>query len=1058
MKNTLYRSSRLLVIVSLLVMQWVASSQNAVCAQSTKNVSVTGVVTGDQSEAMPGVTVVIKGTTKGTSTDAEGRYSLGDVPEQSTLVFSFVGYATEEVLLNGRSVVNVKLVPDLQSLGEVVVIGYGEREKKDLTGAIGSVSAAQISKTPVVSPDQALQGRISGVNVTAANGDPSAKQVIRIRGIGTLGNNDPLIVVDGMPLAEPGINAGVASNLRPPQNPLSLINPADIESIDVLKDASATAIYGMRASNGVILITTKKGKAGRTSINFSAYRGVQQLRKRFDMLDTPGYLTLLNESFTNFNQNLAQQEQVYNPSNPQNILRNNSDWQSPVINDNAAIEDYNLSLTGGSEKYNLFISGGYFRQQSVIKSRQLERYSFAINSNVRPLKFLNIGQTLRTSYSRQDLTGVANLDMAYNPPVQAIYDPNGTNGFASSLQNLYGFGYRRNMLGVKSTILDNRLNSLRAIGSFYAEITPVQGLTVRGNIGLDYDLSTQPNFRLNDSNFQPGAGVSGNNLGTGINRTGFNILREVTATYARNFSGHNLSFLLGFTDQVYNFESINFTASDFPGTSRELRSYGLTAAQGVENNRWAWGLQGYIGRVGYNYNSKYYLDLTLRRDGSSRFSPENRWDWFPAVAAAWRFTGEKFAQNLPFLSEGKLRVGWGQSGNQDVEPYRYIATINLNPQYYFGGTRVSGAAPGFFTNNLFWETSIQTNIGLDLGFFQNKLTLTADYFIKDTRDILIGVPLPAVSGFSGTVLNAVSVKNAGIELALGYNGNAGAFKYGVSANMTALRNQVTGLGERGQPITTANNRTEIGRPVGYFYGYQTNGIFQNQAEVDAYRAVINDRIAASGAVAPGDIRFVDNNGPRTQDTPAGQFFSGQPDGVVDANDRTYIGKPIPDLYYGLTLTAGYKDFDLSMFFQGVQGVDLFNAPRASGEQMSAGNNQWRSTNNRWTGEGTSNTMPRAVRNDPHGNNRFSNRWIEDGSFLRGKNFQIGYTLPAPLLKKMGGMSSLRVYASAQNLFVLTRYTGLDPEFSGDNVLSNGADNSGITPLPRMFIVGLNLGF
>jgi TonB-linked SusC/RagA family outer membrane protein len=609
-------------------------------------------------------------------------------------------------------------------------------------------------------------------------------------------------------------------------------------------------------------------------------------------------------------------------------------------------------------------------------------------------------------------------------------------------------------------------------------VEPLRGLKFRGNLGLDYLTSRNTDFSLSDVQYG-GNQTQRNNYGE-RNLERYNFITELTGTYARSFGQHNFTLLAGILNQRYRLYGITASGSDLPSNDPALRQVQFDQNPDTqplaENFADRWALQGYIGRLSWNFRERYYVDATIRRDGSSRFAPANRWGTFPGVSAAWRLSQEPFMQNIPFLSDLKLRAGWGQLGNQEVA-LGYISFVSVKGDYILGEEQTSiGTAfiPNFANLDIGWETSNQTNIGFDAGLFNNKLSVTFDYFIKQTNDILTYVGLPLVTGIAAPApINAASVRNSGVEMEFSYQNQIGDFTYNVSGNFTALRNRVTDLGFS-DPITIGNFRTEVGQPIGYLYGYQTNGIFQTQAELDEYRSRINDSQSSPNA-APGDVRFVDNNGPAADDAPRGTYFSGQPDGVVDANDRTYLGKVIPDVYYGFSLGGGWKGFDLSLLFQGVQGVSIYNAVRATGgtndgdvpdggESMSTGNNAFVTTRDRWTGPGTSNSMPRAVVGDPNNNNRFSDRWVENGSFLRLKNLQIGYSVPVSLLQKVK-MSNLRVYLSAQNLAVITKYTGLDPEIQGNSddsslqgsALDFGADN-GLTPLPRILTIGLSAGF
>jgi TonB-linked SusC/RagA family outer membrane protein len=648
---------------------------------------------------------------------------------------------------------------------------------------------------------------------------------------------------------------------------------------------------------------------------------------------------------------------------------------------------------------------------------------------------LRIGQTLKAAVTNDNTSGGEFVigsfgDASQAAPLQSIYNPNLPGGW-EIVNNDGRFGpritaprinTRANWLA-RAANSDSEVNSARVLGNVYAEVEPLKGLKVRGNLGLDYLTSRSTSFSLSDVQYGGGQ-TQRNNYGE-RNLERYNLITELTGTYARSFGENNFSLLAGVLNQKYRLYGITASATDLPSNDPALRQVQFDQNPDTqplaENFADQWALQGYIGRLSWNFRERYYLDATIRRDGSSRFAPGNRWGTFPGFSVAWRISQEPFMQNIPFRSDLKLRAGWGQLGNQETAPFAFISFVSVKGDYMLGENQTStGTAfvPNFANRDIGWETGNQTNIGFDAGLFNNKLSVTFDYFIKQTGDILTSVRLPLVTGIgSNTSVNAASVRNAGVELEVSYQNQVGDFRYNLGGNFTALRNRVTDLGFS-DPITLGNFRTEVGQPIGYLYGYQTDGVFQPEGELEEYCSRIDDSQSSPDAAA-GDIRFVDNNGPAPDDAPRGTYFSGQPDGVVDANDRTYLGKVIPDFYYGFTLGGGWKGFDVSLFFQGVQGVDLYNEVRATGEAMNGGANGWASTRDRWTGPGTSNTMPRAVVGDPNNNTRFSNRWLENGSFLRFKNLQVGYAIPTGILQKTR-MSNLRVYVSAQNLAVFTR--------------------------------------
>ena len=1024
------------------------------------------VTSSDNNEPLPGVNVVVKGAATGATTNASGDYQLSVPNGNATLVFSSVGYVRQEVAVNGRSTINLVLQVDTKSLSEVVVIGYGTKTRRDLTGSVADVKAADIQKSIAMSPEVALQGRVAGVNVTSPGGDPSARPTVRIRGVTTFGNNaDPLYIIDGVPIAEFGqgttytVEGARADDLRGSQNIFNLINPNDIESISVLKDAASAAVYGVRAANGVVIITTKRGKEGRPRINFTASRGVQNIRRKLNLLNTPQAVALYQESIANnklldkTNGDIASSIKFFDPTNAAYVGGLATyDAQTDLINKNAVIENYSLGISGGTQSYNYAISAGFNNQESSLKFNDQKRYTLSAASDFKLKKWIEIGETVRLAYSdvndQRNSTGVAyDFLQALRPPWQSFYNASRPDGFAVVDQTKTGFESFINFPGVYQ-YSGNRYGVYRTLASGYATLIPLPGLRIKGTVSVDFIRNNRVGYSQNGQvvNYKTDANATSGN-GYGLQNTeNFNITKEFAVNYNRTFGNHNLDLLFNASDQRVSFMGLGTGVSNIP--TQDPATYTLSAGDPTtltgSSFRESWALQGYIGRISYKFKDKYYVDGTVIRNGSSRFAPDYRWGTFPAVSAAWRISREPFMAGLTFINDLKFRASYGQLGNQDTRSFAFQSTVNRNPQYTTGNTATgsgqpnTGAVLGDYANTtLTWEKVATTNFGIDASFLNNALTATIEYYSRQTSGILQAVNFPLTAGLnSSPVFNLADVSNKGIELVLGYRNRIGEFEYNIGGNLTTVTNNVTSL-YNNQPVGGNTNRIQIGSPINSFYGYQTDDIFQSQEAVTQWLSS-HTSPGNTAQLAPGDFRFKDlYSGPNQQ---------GQPDGVVNDFDQTILGKSIPGYYYGVTLGGNYKNFDLSILFQGVGDVQRYNVLRPRGEDMSnRGRNQLATTLDRWTTTNPSNTMPRAVYQDPSNNGRFSNRWIENAGFLRLNNVQLGYSLPKTLLTKLGAVDNIRFYIQSANTFVITKYSGLDPE-------------NDVNPTPRSFILGLNASF
>jgi TonB-linked SusC/RagA family outer membrane protein len=1014
-------------------------------------VTITGKVTSDINESLPGVNVLVKGTSTGTTTNAEGNYSLSVPDANGTLIFSYIGYTSQEVAINGRSIIDVTLVPDVKTLSEVVVIGYGTQERRDVTSSISSVSSKEIAATPITSFDQALQGRAAGVLVSQTSGRPGAPIAVRVRGFNTLQNNDPLYVIDGVPVF-------TESNNDSQNNILATINPNDIESIEVLKDASATAIYGTRAAGGVVLITTKRGKAGKPRITFDSYYGTQTAIKTLDVItDSREFMNLSNEIMRNGAQTPFP---VFDPSHPNyNNLLNNTDWQDAIFR-TAPIQNYSLNVSGGSENATYSISGGFFDQKGIIRESDFKRYSFRINSDINAGSKFKFGESINFSYTNQfgesnpetraDLRNAATFS-----PTIPRYDPTAVGGLGQGSAPYVGRNIdERNPLLFE--IQDRTDLRYRVLGNIFGEYEIIKGLKYRLNLGLDimtgFNMSFSPPFDQGNRS-TPLAERNDDR------RFEYTWIVENLLSYDKTLGRHSFTILGGITQQKYTTSFLQVVGREFPngnvtniGSAREVNQYGGKTERAYLS---------YLSRVLYSYADKYLLTASYRVDGSSRFAPANRFAGFPAVSLGWRLSKEDFMQTVPLISNLKLRGSWGKTGNEsNLIDFAYITGIDTDISYVIGKdqTKVPGGRPNNIGNNqLQWETSTQTDVGIDVGLFQDRLTFTADYFVKRTTDLIVNPPLPEYLGVSplrAPFRNVGEVKNNGLEFSIGYNKNQGEFTYSFSGNFSTINNEIISLGSglkqvEGQSLDEQIiTRTEPGRELGYFYGYVTDGVFDSDDEAKQYGLQPN----AKG----GDIKFKDIAGPD----------GSGPDGRLTPDDRTYLGSAIPDFFYGFNASLGYKGFDFSLFFQGTQGNEIYNYLRRDLERMDSPiRNSSVSVRNRWTPDNTTANMPRAVAGDPNQNNRTSDRFIEDGSYLRLKNIQFGYSLPANILGRMGSLSQVRVYASAQNLLTFTKYDGVDPEIQSnvtagsrrEFVFNNGVDQRPF-PSARVFLLGLQVGF
>lgn len=1024
--------------------------------------TVKGKVVDKANEPLIGVAVNIKNTSQGSITDFEGNYSIQVNTENAVLVFSYIGYDKQEIKVGARNVIDVVMHEASIALDQVVVVGYGTSKRGDVTGSISSIDAAEIKKVPVVNVGQALQGRMSGVQVTNNDGTPGAGVQVLIRGVGSFGDNSPLYVVDGYPGAS-----------------ISNLNPSDIQSIDVLKDASAAAIYGNRAANGVVIITTKRGNADKMQLSVDATVSVQFKPSTFDVLNAQDFASLATE--ISKKENAPVLDAWANPSGLRTI-----DWQDLMYRAGLK-QNYNLSLRGGSEKVQTSISLGLTNQEGVVRFSDYKRYNIALTQDYKPLKWLKSSTSLRYAYTDNKTVfgsgqgGVGRLaklipTMTGNPLTDEVENANGVFGFYD--KNANAVRDNENVYA-RSKSNDQKNISHNLIANTSLEINPFKGLVFKTNFGISYGASSGYDFNPYDDR------VPTTRLATyrQYASNSFEYLWENTLNYSNTFGKHSIDVLGGVSIQENTARNMSVYGEGL--SSDGLRNLGsLQTMRDISGNQQTWSLASQFARLTYKFAERYILTGTVRRDGSSRFMRGNRWGVFPSVSAAWRIKEESFLKDVDFISNLKLRASYGEAGNQNIGLFQYQSSYTTgkrssNYGYVFGQdkTYIDGMVQSFLPNpNLKWETSKQTDIGIDLGFFNNKLMLTADYYIKKSSDFLLEIQMPAQTGFTKATRNVGSVKNNGFEFSVDYRDNSHGFKYGVNVNLTTVKNKIERLSPGKDAVanlqslgfpTTGNtswavfSMSKVGGSIGEFYGFQTDGIIQNQAEIDALNANArrlnqDDNVwyIASGT-APGDRKFIDQNG----------------DGVITDADRVSLGSPLPKFYGGINLSGEYKGFDFNLFFNYSVGNKILNFVKRNlismGGEGSIGlqNVGKEFYDNRWTETNPTNKYPRAVWSDVSGNSRVSDAFVEDGSYLRLKNIEVGYTLPTNTLKK-ASISKLRIFASVQNLFTITGYSGMDPEIGqsmssstgvAGGVTASGVD-VGIYPYSRFFTMGFNLEF
>lgn len=971
-------------------------------------------------ETLPGATITIKGITNNTTTDAKGEFELRTAQIfPYSIVITYIGYKTKEIVVDG-SPVTIQLESDEKQLNDVVVVGYGTQKRADVTGSVSSIAKTALQQ-PVTSFDQALKGAAPGIQVTQTTGQPGGGVSIRIRGGSSIqGGNEPLYVIDGFPVYNSGTTAGTLSGT--PVNPLSSINPGDIESIDILKDASATAIYGSRGANGVVIVTTKKGKADKSSVSYEGTYGTQSLRKKVDVLNAHDFAILRNDAL--YDATPAKGKYQYLSQQQIDQLGEGTDWQAAAFR-NAPMQTHQVTLSGGSVKARYLISANYQDQKGIVKNTDFKRLGFRANVDAQAFERLKVSASLSLSKSDANVSpnGIIN-SLLIMPPTATIYEANGGYTLRNPFENIFA--------NPIATILEvsNKSTTNRVLGTTFAEYKIINGLTFKVLFGADVNTISEKRY-LPNSIYE--GSLTRGWAGRGSLES-YSWLNENTLTYDKTWANHTINILGGFTQQSFSRE--NFTASSQNFVTDELTYNSLQGGSVLiapTSDATTWNLQSYLGRINYNYNRRYYLTASLRADGSSRFGKGNKWGYFPSAAASWNISNESFFEGLnKAVSDLKFRVSYGKTGNLEIGEYQSLATL-ATYTYLFGGNMITGFAPNRISNDkLSWEKTDQYNAGLDIGFFDNRLQLNIDAYYKKTSNLLLNVQLPWTSGFDSSLQNFGSVENKGLELALSSQNFTGPFRWNTQFNISFNRNKVLALGNGATTYITGNYIIQVGQPLGNFFGSITDGILQTGEEA------AKGKYTGSAVPKPGDRLYKDINS----------------DGIfTTAADKAIIGNAQPDFLAGLTNTFSYKGFDLLVFVQGAYGNQILNTNRQNLELFTGQQNAAASALDRWTPTNPSQTIPRA-KLDPAP--VFSDRFIEDGSFVRLKNVNLTYNLPKHWVVK-AGLSSASIYVSGQNLITWTKYSGYDPEITSGSNVSPGTD-AGIYPVSKTYFVGLRLGF
>lgn len=1054
-----------------------------------QQIKVMGTITdAGTGEAIPGANVVVEGTTLGVTTDLDGKYSLELPSPNSTLVISYIGYNTEKIEVNGRTQVDVTLIPDVKKLDEIVVIGYGTAKKSDLSGASVSVSGDKLKTTISANLDQALQGRAAGVTAIQTSGQPGAGVSIRIRGQGTLSASaaEPLYVIDGVPVqnvSQSGSSLGLGDRLGngsvSPVSGLSSVNPSDILSMEILKDASATAIYGSRGANGVVLITTKRGKAGDAKFSYEFNYGIQEQAKRIDVMNL--------REFAEFSNDYAAETDGREPRvelmDPE-LLGEGTNWQDAVFR-KAPLQSHQISATGGTEKARYFVSGSYYSQEGTVIGSEFNRFTGRVNLDADLKPWFKLGTNMMFSRSDERLglnnsdEGIISIALRSAPDVP-IYNTDGT--FSGDERE--GSAGTINPIG-KAMDEELLLKRTNFTGNIYADLTLFKGLTwhaeANGDLGGSNAYTFLPTYQY---------GNVKNTSNTSAHQTNQNLFWQLKnyVTYTKQIAKHNVSAMVGQEVSESQWEYLRGSSSGLSSNEIHQPSLGTQTTMAIGSGKGSGAMASFFGRGTYAFNEKYFATYTYRRDGSSNFGPKNRWAPFHSFSVSWRLSNEAFMQGIKgVVSNLKIRAGWGQTGNANIGGYLWGSSISK---------MATGLGQGFRQNNIanpyiMWEKQEQVNLGVDLGLFDNRIELVVDLYDKTSSDMLMSMELPSYMGTSGNgsirlnppMGNFGKIQNKGIEISLSTHPFRGNFSWDNEFQITVNKNKLLGL--TGTPAahiegygqwTDLVSLTNIGDPLYNFYGYKVVGIYQDKQDIlnspKPKKYPTDGNFNRDNTVWPGDLKFADLSGP-----------DGVPDGIIDEYDRTNIGSPLPKFTFGFNNTFRYKNLELVIFINGTYGNKVMNYV---GRSLSAMTSMWGNQletvvdraklepidpNKVYTGTDAwykdidnvrvanpGGDMPRAIGGDPNTNTRISDRYIEDGSFLRFKNISLAYNFPKNILAKTK-LDGLRVYANVQNMWTITKYTGFDPEIGASQTSNNvyGLDN-GRYPSPRIYTFGVNISF
>ncbi len=1026
---------------------------------SQGKISVSGTVTDESGMPIIGVSVSIKNSNIGVSTDFDGKYELQEIAKGNTVTFSYIGMQTVEKIISESGQINIVLLQQTTDLEQVLVVGYGESTKKDLTSAVSTISGEALKKQTVTNIDQGIQGLVSGVTVTRSSGQPGGAVSIRVRGITSVtGSNEPLYVIDGVNVTNASTESFDFSRFggtggQTAVSPLSALNPNDIESIVVLKDASAAAIYGAQASNGVILITTKRGKAGKAKISYETYGGIQTVPKLLDMMNLREFAAYSNDVRQSVSVNQPPLPQFEDPS----ILGEGSNWQKAIFRA-APIINHQLSISGGKESTKFYASVNYFNQEGIIINSGLRRLSARLNLDHKYNDWIKFGHNISLSNSLEDVglndsrNGTITTALRQSPDIP-VRNPDGTFG---SPDNVLGNSTSLNPVAA-AEIRSSTLERYKINGNIFLDLKLARNLTFRTDLGYDYNTAKTESFF---PTFDFGTIQNDTNSAFKSANEGLYYLFKNYVTYSPQIGSHGLKILVGAESQKIKFQGLSGQRSNFPSNDVTGLNTGDAEESLSESFEGSSTIASYFGRVNYNYNNKYLLSASLRYDGSSKFGPNNRWGLFPSASAAWVVSEEPFMKNISNVwNYFKIRAGYGTSGNQDIGDFLYLSFLrNLNTSLGSGFSLANFSSP-----DVAWESLISPNIGVELGFLESKIRLDADIYRKTSKDFLATKPVPGFLGSLNTlsfigvqppILNFGEMINDGLDITLATK-NISKEKFSWDSNIvfSVYRNEITELSNdedaivgtiQDEDIIADLTRSQVGQPIGMFYGFVTDGLFRTQEELTNGPIPAESTISEASGTWLGDIRFKDLNG----------------NGVIDDNDRTFIGNPHPDFTFSITNNFRYGRFDLSVFLQGSYGNDIYNYTRVYTEGINRFNsNQATIVVDRYSASNPDGSLPRYSDGDKNGNTRISDRFIEDGSYLRIQSISLGCTLPKDVFGKKSFFDQIRVYTILQNIYTFTNYSGYDPEVGSLNqsALFKGVD-FGRYPVPRTITLGLNVQF